>query len=563
MGNTGSKETTGQRAPAQPKFVCYYELLQVANDATPAEIKKAYRTQALLLHPDKNPHRIAEATELFARIQNAYAVLADPQERAFYDRHRETIIRRRGRSAASTNPRYSVDDLMPFFDTDAFKGYSDDPTAFFAVYRNLFTLLEDLEAEDGDGYKEEKFPSHRSHNAFASFGSKATPYEPSLRIFYDKFLHFSSTRTFYEADGYDDSCAENRRHRRAIDKENQRARDALRRDYNDTVRNLAAWVRRRDPRWQAFQRERNAARAEASALRKQEVTRRRQEQAATYIAPDWATDIDEATLLQQLARLDLEIATEGKNASRTDSRQTSSNGDSEAEGNTDFDKDSMEDEDTDYYCSVCRKLFKSPKQWKNHEQSKKHRTSMAKAGFDIDNVSEESKFELEPELEDAEAEADEGEDDEEDENEDKNENEDDEEDENEDENVTTEDENVTTEENEREMDDSLNIHDSGSHDPRNPPNASNAPLSNTTSSREMGNQKPPKKKQRQKQQEKTLSTLPKTQSTGDKKKPTPSKDSSLSCKVCAAVFTSRNALFKHIQDEGHAALQAAPNRKRK
>lgn len=42
---------------------------------------------------DKNPDNIQECTRLFAEIQNAYDVLSDSQERAWYDAHREAILR--------------------------------------------------------------------------------------------------------------------------------------------------------------------------------------------------------------------------------------------------------------------------------------------------------------------------------------------------------------------------------------------------------------------------------------------------------------------------------------
>ena len=44
-------------------------------------------------HPDKNQHQIDLATEVFKQIQAAHAVLSDPNERAWYDAHREAILR--------------------------------------------------------------------------------------------------------------------------------------------------------------------------------------------------------------------------------------------------------------------------------------------------------------------------------------------------------------------------------------------------------------------------------------------------------------------------------------
>ncbi|HWL35686.1 MAG TPA: molecular chaperone DnaJ [Frankiaceae bacterium] len=65
----------------------YYAALGVAKDASAADIKKAYRTLARDLHPDKNAGD-AKAEERFKEVSEAYAVLSDPQKRAEYDEQR-------------------------------------------------------------------------------------------------------------------------------------------------------------------------------------------------------------------------------------------------------------------------------------------------------------------------------------------------------------------------------------------------------------------------------------------------------------------------------------------
>ena len=64
----------------------YYEVLGVGRDATEAQLKSAYRKQALKYHPDKNPGN-PEAEEFFKEAAEAYAVLCDPNKRAAYDRY--------------------------------------------------------------------------------------------------------------------------------------------------------------------------------------------------------------------------------------------------------------------------------------------------------------------------------------------------------------------------------------------------------------------------------------------------------------------------------------------
>ncbi len=61
----------------------YYAVLGVRRDATPEEIKKAYRRLARELHPDVNPDPATQ--ERFKEVTAAYEVLTDPQKRELFD----------------------------------------------------------------------------------------------------------------------------------------------------------------------------------------------------------------------------------------------------------------------------------------------------------------------------------------------------------------------------------------------------------------------------------------------------------------------------------------------
>jgi molecular chaperone DnaJ len=86
----------------------HYETLGLSRDATPEEVKKAYRRLARQLHPDVNSG--PEAEERFKAVSQAYDVLSDPNKRAVYDRGGDT-----GPGAAGFGQGFSFTDIMDAF----------------------------------------------------------------------------------------------------------------------------------------------------------------------------------------------------------------------------------------------------------------------------------------------------------------------------------------------------------------------------------------------------------------------------------------------------------------
>src|ERR671920_1813540 len=62
-----------------------YQRLGVKRGATDAEIKKAYRSLAKQLHPDRNKDN-PDAAKRFGEVTHAYDLLSDKDKRAKYDR---------------------------------------------------------------------------------------------------------------------------------------------------------------------------------------------------------------------------------------------------------------------------------------------------------------------------------------------------------------------------------------------------------------------------------------------------------------------------------------------
>ena len=64
----------------------YYETLGISKGSSDADIKKAFRSKARELHPDKNSGS-AKAEEEFKAVNEAYDILKDPNKKAAYDQY--------------------------------------------------------------------------------------------------------------------------------------------------------------------------------------------------------------------------------------------------------------------------------------------------------------------------------------------------------------------------------------------------------------------------------------------------------------------------------------------
>ncbi|GAA5964259.1 hypothetical protein JCM3765_002789 [Sporobolomyces pararoseus] len=392
MGANGS--TPGNQGGGGGGPIDHYTVLGIERTATDIEIKKAFRSLALKEHPDKNPQDVEGANLRFSRIQEAYEVLSDPQEKTWYDDHLDQLLNnssssneninveedmnyfdqlRKGKRKTKAQEQQEQDNnkggrpdkglqtihLMKFFNTTSWSGFDDSPTGFFTTFSTLFSIL-----------SSDEFFWSSPHYYPSSFGTSHTPTTKEqiqdLRNFYSTWLNFQTEKDFSWKDEFRIEKDMPRYMRREIEKENLKIRSLKKREYNETVRNLVLFVRRRDPRYKAIAQLQadeslkiKADLIQASKLRALEREKLAQEYQAQL--QDWEKGQSK----------------EGGSGGGLESVLREWEEGSELDDNQDNDKDNddddqAEEEDERVWCEACNKGYRSGGAWEDHERSRKH-----------------------------------------------------------------------------------------------------------------------------------------------------------------------------------------------
>lgn len=323
---------------------CLYEVLGLSRDCSVDQIRSAYKKLALQRHPDKlvkSGLSEAKATAQFQELVNAYEVLSDSRERSWYDSHRSQILFSSSAPAAgnSSNSVY-VPDLFSYFSNSVYSGYLDSGKGFYKVYGDVFDKIYQNELNFakrlGLGFPKE-----------APVMGNLDSHYTQVTAFYNYWLGFVTLMDFCWVDQYDVMAGPNRKSRRVMEEENKKLRKKARREYNDTVRGLAEFVKKRDKRvidMQMKRAEEMERKKEEDRERKKELERQKAERVKKFEEPEWAkVEEVEDEEIEEILNDDRKKKGDGK----------------------------------ELYCVACGKKFKSDKQWKNHEQSKKHKEKVA------------------------------------------------------------------------------------------------------------------------------------------------------------------------------------------
>jgi DnaJ homolog subfamily A member 5 len=255
---------------------CHYDVLCIERDADSSTIKKSYRKLSLVYHPDKNVSKTHEekaiAADKFRRIQQAYEVLSDPQEKRWYDEHRDAILS--GWTSGGTDDDDDLASKMlfrvgPYMNPGCYDSYdNDDKNSFWKVYTQVFEGIVSCEMNQSDATID--LPTR--------FGHRDSPWE-DVRMFYQSWESFSSALNFAWEDTYNaNEDGPNRWVRRRMEEDNKKARKIAKKEYNNDIITLVAFVKRRDPRVKAKQEERERQKAASEAKRRQDAIDRKKEQ---------------------------------------------------------------------------------------------------------------------------------------------------------------------------------------------------------------------------------------------------------------------------------------------
>lgn len=230
------------------------------------------------------------------------------------------------------------DHLMRYFSLSCYNKMGNHDGGFYEVYRSLFQRI--YMDERAAVEKDPEALGHPIDNLNCTFGDSETRYDPCIKLFYNAFVNFSTVRSFFWVDEFKLFEIDDRRVRRIAESKNNKSREGSRKEYNETVRSLALYLQKRDPRYKIYKeylKDKSAALYENIKAKKQDERVQRQKLAASFQEAEWT----------------------------------------KVKADSELDEDWEEDILYEIFeCVVCNKIFKSDMQLVSHEKSKKHKENL-------------------------------------------------------------------------------------------------------------------------------------------------------------------------------------------
>jgi len=221
---------------------------------------------------------------------------------------------------------------------------NEEESGFYAIYAAIFEAIAKEEdacevGEDDDG----------DRRPFPSFGIAASN-SSAMTAFYTRWLDFASRKSFDDAAEWNPTEADRRDLRRGMDKQNKVLRQAAKKRFNQEVRELVAYVQKRDPRHLAHQR----------ALAQEKMNKTQRRHAEREIRK--ATEAQRRMERREAQRCEEEERWTAAKQARRD----------RGEAVSDDEQNANKQETVEYECEPCGKSFKSKNQFQQHLKTKKH-----------------------------------------------------------------------------------------------------------------------------------------------------------------------------------------------
>lgn len=278
--------------------------------------------------------------------------------------------------------------MFQYFTVTCYRGYDNTAGAFYAVYRDVFERLaaEDLEFMDSDD----------EDTDIPGFGDANSDYEQVVGPFYAYWLSYCTKKTYTWLCPHNLTEIRDRRILRHVEKDTKKLAQKARKERNDEVRALVAFVKKRDRRVLEYRRVLEE-RAEQNRMKQQEkrleqIRRNRAEVEAEMLRQkETGVGVFGGDYEAQLRQMEAAYGRDSDDDDDEDEDEEDVNEIGERlENGVALDGDDEPEYIDHLFCVACNKSFKNESSMQNHQSSKKHKENIEK--LRVEMLDEEDEF---------------------------------------------------------------------------------------------------------------------------------------------------------------------------